>query len=318
MNVRKRLNLSTTTKIAYALIAFLCLLGSCLVHSSLERIEPGHVGVSVRKCGDAGVSRTPIPTGYYWRNPVCEDVVKYPVSMQALVLTKNPHEGTGGPDGNEEDQSLSVTSSEGLPIAVDVAYNFTLDPSRVPAIYEKWRMDIEHIEHLYLRQTIREAVQDTFARYTAQQLYSDKKEAARSEVEKFLVEKLSPLGFLTAQLTLNRIDPPPAVLAAINAKVEMTQQAQKAEAEVAKKQAEASQAVAVAEGQARAARVAAEGEAAAITVKAEAQAKANRILAESLTPLLVEYRRADRWDGKLPAVESGSGVVPMLQLRADK
>lgn len=280
--------------------------------AKLEKVAPGHVGVSVRKCRDSGVKKEAIPTGYYWRELFCEDVVTYPISMQSLVLTANPHEGKGGPDGQEQDQSISVTSIEGLPIVVDVAFNFTLDPAKVPGIYEKWRMDIDHIEHLYVRQTIREAAQDTFAKYTAQQLYSDKKETARAEMEKFLTERLSPLGFIPQQLTLNRIEPPHSVVAAINAKVEMAQQAQRAQAEVQKKEAEASQAVAVAQGQARSAQAIAEGEAQAITLKAEAQAKANKILSESLTPALIDYQRAIRWDGKLPTVTSG--VVPMMQV----
>lgn len=281
--------------------------------TKLEKIPPGQVGVSVRKCGDSGVKKDPIPTGYYWRELFCEDVVTYPTSMQSLVLTKNRHEGKGGA---EEDQSITVTSSEGLPIQVDIALNFTLDPKSVPTIYERWRMDVDRIEHLYLRQTLREALQDTFAQYTAQQLYSDKKETVRAEVEAFLGKKLIPLGFVPAQLTLNRIEPPASVIASINAKVEMTQQAQRAQAEVQKKEAEASQAVAVAQGQAKAVRAIAEGEAASITLRAEAQAKANRILADSLTPALIDYQRAIKWDGKLPTVTGG--VIPMMQMHGEK
>ena len=242
--------------------------GGGITCAKLEKIAPGHVGVSVRKCGDSGVRKDPIPTGYYWRELFCEDVVAYPTSMQSLVLTRNPHEGKGGPDGQESDQSITVTSSEGLPIQIDIALNFTLDPSKVPVIYEKYRMAVDGIEHTYLRQTIREAVQDTFAQYTAQQLYSDKKETARAEIEAFLTKRLQPLGFLPAQLTLNRIEPPASVIASINAKVEMSQLAQKAEAEVKKKQAEAAQAEAEAQGKAKATRALAEGEAQAITLKA--------------------------------------------------
>ena len=58
-----------------------------------ETIHPGHVGVSVKKCGGGGVSSNPIPTGYYWRSLFCEDVVEYPTNVQTLVLAKSPHEG---------------------------------------------------------------------------------------------------------------------------------------------------------------------------------------------------------------------------------
>jgi hypothetical protein len=45
--------------------------------AKLTTIHPGHVGVSVQKCGGGGgVSPDPIPTGYYWRSLFCEEVVE--------------------------------------------------------------------------------------------------------------------------------------------------------------------------------------------------------------------------------------------------
>lgn len=279
----------------------------------LEKIHPGHVGVSVKKCSEGGVSPDPIPTGYYWRELFCEDVIEYPISMQSLILTKNPHEGTGGPKGDEDDQSITVTSSEGLAVSVDVALNFTLDAKMVPKIYEKWRSTIEDISHKYIRQTIREALQNTFAKYTAEELYSTKKETARAEAEKFLSDKLTPFGFIISQFTINRVEPPGPVIAAINAKVAMAQSAQQSTQEVKKKEAEAAQAVAVAKGKADAMKEEAAGEAAAITLRAQAQAQANKVLAESVTPQLVEYEKARKWDGRLPTMTGG--VTPMIQVK---
>jgi len=295
-------------------IAITLIVVGIVVKSKLERISPGHVGVSVRKC-DGNISPDPIPTGYYWRTLFCEDVVEYPVSMQSLILTKNPHEGTGGPHGDEDDQSITVTSSEGLGIQVDVAMNFTLDAKSVPKIYEKWRADIEDISHKYIRQTIREALQNTFARYTAEELYSTKKETARTEAQKLLEDKLAPFGFAISQFTINRIEPPKQVIDAINAKVAMIQLAQQSAQEVKKKEAEAAQQVAVAKGKADAMKEEAAGEAAAITLRAEAQAQANRILAESVTTPLIEYEKARKWNGTLPTTMAGN-ATPMIQVGA--
>jgi len=289
------------------------LIGGCVAFTKLEKIHPGHVGVSVKKCSGGGVSDDPIPTGYYWRELFCEDVVEYPISMQSLILTKNPHEGTGGTSGDETDQSITVTSSEGLGVECDVALNFTLDAKKVPQIYAKWRDDIENISHKYIRQTIREALQNTFAKYTAEELYSTKKETARAEVQTFLEGKLGPMGFTISQFTINRIEPPQQVITAINSKVAMIQQAQQSEQEVRKKQAEAAQAVAVAKGQADAKKEQAAGEAASIQLVADAQAKANKELAESVTPQLIEYVKAQKWSGNLPTVTGGA--VPMIQLK---
>ena len=281
--------------------------------AKLEQIDPGHVGVSVKKCGGGGVDADPISTGYYWRDLFCEKVVEYPISMQSLILTKSAHEGgkCNKADGSC-DESITVTSSEGLNINLDVALNFTLDPKQVPKIYERWRSDIEDISHKYIRQTIREALQLTFAKSTAEQLYSTMKEVARIEAEKIIREKLEPMGFMISQFTINRIEPPKQVIDAINAKVAMIQDAQKSEQEVRKKTAEAAQKVATAKGDADAVEAAARGEAASITMRAEAQAKANKLLSESITPSLIQYEQARRWDGKLPTTTGG--VVPFLNV----
>lgn len=279
---------------------------SCM---KVVHIAPGHVGVMVKKCGGGGVDETPLQTGYHWRELFCEEVVEYPISMQSLILTKNPHEG----EGDEVDQSITVTSSEGLNISLDVALNFTLDAAKVPSIYKQWRAPISDISAKYIRQTIREALQIEFAKFTAEELYSSKKEVARTETEKRLIDKLGPMGFVTSQFTINRIEPPTQVVTAINAKVAMAQQAQQSQQEVKKKEAEAAQAVAVARGKADAMKAEAEGEAQAITLRAEAQAKANKILAESVTPELVEYEKVRRWNGVMPTVTGGN--TPLLQLK---
>lgn len=305
--MRSRERGSVTSSIVIIVAAVVGLSASIVACEKCQKIQPGFVGVSVKKCSGGGVSPDPIPTGYYWRELWCEDVVEYPISMQSLILTKDPKEGA------KSDESITVTSSEGLGISVDVALNFTLDAKKVPQIYEKWRADITDIAHKYIRQTIREGLQDTFAKYTAEELYSDKKETARAEVEKFLRDRLTPYGFMISQFTINRIEPPAQVIQAINAKVAMVQQAQQSEQEVKKKEAEAAQKVAIAKGDADAMQTEAQGEAQAITVKAEAQAKANKLLSESLTPQLVEYEKALKWNGQLPTMTGG--VTPMVSFK---
>ncbi len=53
----------------------------------------------------------------------------------------------------------------GLPISVDVSLSFTLAKGKVPHIYRKFRRDLEHVQSTYMRQTVREALQQMFAKY---------------------------------------------------------------------------------------------------------------------------------------------------------
>ena len=283
--------------IAAGIAGVVVLTVTVLMFSMLTTIHPGHVGVSVKKCGGGGVSPDPIPTGYYWRSLFCEEVVEYPTSVQTLVLSKSPHEGA------PVDESITVTSSEGLPVSLDVSLSFTLDPAKVPAIYGKYRNDVEHIAHNFVRQTIREGVQTTFAQFTAEQLYSTKREESRVEVQKFLTERLGKEGFVIQQFTINETRVPDAVVQAINAKVAMIQESQKAEAQVRKTEAEAKQRVAQAQGEAEAKKL-----------SADAEAYFNKTVAASITPEYVQYKALEKWDGQLPQMMGGQGAVPFVNI----
>jgi regulator of protease activity HflC (stomatin/prohibitin superfamily) len=267
-----------------------------VLFASLTTIHPGRVGVSVRKCGGGGVSSDPIPTGYYWRSLFCEEVVEYPTNVQTLILSRSPHEGVA------LDESITVTSSEGLPVNLDVSLSFTLDPAKVPAIYTKYRNDIEHIAHNFIRQTIREGSQSVFAQFTAEQLYSSKREESRVEVQAFVTKRLGAEGFVIQQFTVNETRVPEAVVQAINAKVAMIQESQKAEAQVRKTEAEAKQLVAQAQGQAEAKRL-----------SADAEAYFNKTVAASITAEFVRYKALEKWNGTLPQM-MGGGAVPFVNL----
>ena len=282
--------------IAAGIAGIVVLIVGILLAASLTTIHPGHVGVSVKKCGGGGVSSNPIPTGYYWRSLFCEDVVEYPTSVQTLILSKSPHEGMS------IDESITVTSSEGLPVSLDVSVSFTLDPAKVPAIYTKYRNDIAVIAHNFVRQTIREGLQSIFAQFTAEQLYSTKREESRLEVQSFLTKHLGIEGFVIQQFTVNETRVPEAVVQAINAKVAMIQESQKAEAQVRKTEAEAKQRVAQAQGEAEAKKL-----------TADAEAYFNKTVAASITPEYVQYRALEKWNGELPQM-MGTGAVPFVNV----
>src|SRR6185295_7707577 len=115
-------------------------------------------------------------------------------------------------------------------------------------------------------------------------------------------EALGTEGFLIQQFTLNETRVPQAVVEAINAKVAMIQESQRAEAQVRKTEAEAKQRVAQAQGEADSKRL-----------SADAEAYFNKTVAASLTPEYVQYKALERWNGELPQM-MGSGAVPFINL----
>jgi regulator of protease activity HflC (stomatin/prohibitin superfamily) len=276
-----------------ALVGVLFLL-VLLLPNTMKYISPGHVGIVIHRTG-GGVDPTPLGAGLHPLNPLFTEIVEYPTYMQTLVLTKSTIEGS---TNNDE---INVNSIEGQPISLDVSMSFQLNPAKVPALYSTFRTNIETIQTGYVRQAIRQALQEVFGQEEIAAAIGPKKSEATNRVEALLQQRLSPYGIEVKQFTINELRAPQSVIEAINQKNVMQQQALTAQNELQKNQFQAS-------GDS----IKASGHAKAILTEAEAQSKANRLLAESITPTLVSYEMAQRWNGQMPQVTSSA--MPMLQL----
>ncbi len=257
-------------------------------------VNPGHVGILIHRLG-GGVDAKPLGPGLHFRNPLITQIEEYPTYMQTLVLTRDSREGS---PGNDE---INVNSVEGQPVSVDVSMSFELDAELVPRLYTTFRTDIGTIQHTYVKQAIRQALQEVLGSEEIAAALGPKKAQTVSRTQALLTTRLAPYGITVRQFTINELRAPEPVIQAINAKNVMQQQALTAQNELQKSQF-----------QAQGDSIRAAGRAKAILAEAEAQARANRLLAESITPTLVQYETTKRWDGKLPQV-SGS-AVPMIQL----
>ncbi|MFN8669006.1 MAG: prohibitin family protein [Gemmatimonadaceae bacterium] len=265
-----------------------------LLPSLFTYVEPGHVGILIHRAG-GGVDPKPLGPGVHLRNPLLSAIEEYPVYMQTLVLTRNETEGS---PGNDE---INVNSKEGQPISLDVAMSFEIQPDKVPALYQTFRRDIGSIQHGYVKQTIRQALQEVVGDEAIADIMGPKKAETVSRAQALLSERLAQYGIVVKQFTLNEFRAPQSVIEAINAKNVMQQQALTAQNELQKN-----------EFQARGDSIKAAGRAKAILAEAEAQARANRLLSESLTPTLVQYRLIDKWNGAMPQVSGGG--TPLIQL----
>lgn len=152
-----------------------------------------------------------------------------------------------------------------------------------------------------MKQAIRQALQEVVGSEEIAAIIGPKKAETVSLTQALLEKRLSPYGIIVKQFTINELRAPDAVMQAINQKNVMQQQALTAQNELQKNQF-----------QAQGDSIKAAGRAKAITAEAEAQARANQLLAQSITPTLVQYEMAKRWNGQMPQV-TGS-AMPMIQL----
>ncbi len=276
---------------AAALLAVVVLLPSIFTY-----INPGYVGIVIHRAG-GGVDPVPLGPGVHGRIPFATGIEEYPVFLKTLVLARSANEGSS------QNDEINVNSVEGQPLALDVSLSFQLDPSQTPKLYSMFRTDINLITHGYVKQTIRQALQEVVGTEPVADVIGPKKAEATARVYALIAQKLKPMGFDVKQFTINELRAPPAVMEAINQKNVMQQQALTAQNELQKNTFNA-------QGDS----IKAAGRAKAITAEAEAQARANELLARSITPTLVQYELMKKWDGKLPQVSGGS--TPLIQLPA--
>jgi regulator of protease activity HflC (stomatin/prohibitin superfamily) len=281
-----------------AVIAVLLVVGIFLIKPIVVYVEPGHVGIVIHR-GGGGVDETPLGPGMHMRNPLFTSIEVYPTFMQTIVLAKSSTEGAA--DNGE----INVNSVEGQPISVDVSMSFEIDPMKVPDLYKTFRTDITTIQHGFVKQAIRQALQESMGTEEIAAMMGPKKAEVVALAQSKVQKALSPYGLQVKQFTINELRAPAAVMEAISLKNVMQQQAFTAQNELAKNSF-----------QAQSDSIKASGHAKAILAEAEAQSKANEMLSRSITPTLVSYQMAQRWDGKMPQVTGQT--MPMIQLPTGK
>ena len=278
-----------------AVLALGILIGTIwMLSSTVAYIEPGHVGIVIRRTS-GGVDPVPLGPGLHLRNPLTTGIKEYPTFMQTIVLTQ------GATEGSPSNDEINVNSIEGQPISLDISMSFELRHDKVPFLYSTFRTDIEAIQKGYLRQTIRQALQEVAGQEEIANILGPKKAETVAKTQVKLATALDQYGIMVKQFSINEIRAPQAVMAAINAKNVMQQQALTAQNELQKNTY-----------QAQGDSIKAVGRAKAILAEAQAQAQANELLAKSISGSLVQYEMAKKWNGVMPQVSGAA--MPMIQM----
>ena len=283
----------------------LLILGLFLVR--VTRIDAGYVGVEVSLAGkQRGASEIPVRTGWVMYSPLTTQIIEFPTYVQTVKWTKDINEG------HPISEEMGFNSKEGMEIFTDVSMSYAIEPSKVPDFYVKYRVaDMETFTHGILRDVVRNSLNEVASTYVVEDIYGEKKAEFLRKVQSMIEQKMSPVGVSVQQFGFIGAPRVPSVIAAaITAKAQAIQQAERARNELATTQAEAAKKIAEAEGDAK-----------SMVTRAEGEANANRIRQSSLTPQLLELRKIenaraliDKWNGQLPTVESGNAGSLLMQL----
>jgi regulator of protease activity HflC (stomatin/prohibitin superfamily) len=275
--------------------------------SSVTRVDAGHVGVRVKLAGSSrGVQDMPTVQGWVFFNPLTEQIVQFPTSVQNVVWSQSSTEGA------PHDESITFSSKEGASVNADLGVAFHIEAADAPKLYARFRQpDMKILANTFIRNAVRESVNEVGSTMGVQEIYGAGKNKLIADVQKRVRDVLAPEGMVLDQLTINgALRLPENVVGAINRALEATQNAYQAENRVRQIRAEADQAITSATGAAEAARQKAKGEADAILIRARAEAQANEIIRLSTTPTVLAYRQIEKWDGRLPTF-SGGGALPL-------
>ena len=256
------------------------------------RINPGYAGVIYNM--DGGIEGETLAQGFHVVAP-WKHVTAYPISTETVYYTRN----TMDENGVEKDKSINVNTKDGKQVNVSITYTYHMDVNVLPIVFEKFRgQKIELIESGYMKNSMFEVVNNITSQYSLMELVGDKRPEINDNIFNAFRENLSPYGIVIESFNLSSVETDDQTKEAIEAVINSQNRLQQSKVELQK-----------AEVEAETARVKARGEADAMIIQAEGQAEANAKLQTTLTDNVIEQRRIEKWDGKLPQIVGSDGVI---------
>lgn len=208
---------------------------------------------------------------------------------------------------------IEAFSSDIQQVIMTLSINYNVSEENAGILYKKIGT---HYYETLIDPKLQENAKVVVSRYTAESLIENRDHLSKAILDK-MVEDISPYGIKVTDVSIENIDFTDAFEAAVEAKQVATQEKQRAKTVQEQQTMEAEQAAArekiKAESEANVRKIQAEAEAYEISTKAQASADANKKISESLTNELIEYTKAQNWDGKLPATFVGDeGALPII------
>ena len=257
--------------------------------SSCTRIDAGHVGIKVALYGsDKGVRNLTEVTGVCFYNPISESVYEFPTFMQHKVWTREKNEDS------PENEEMTITPKGGSNCTIDVGINYTIDATKVTYIFKTYRKDLPTITNQFIRNTVRQVLNDLAGTYTIDSLLDHRSEYEH-EGEKQVKTRLASDGFDINQLVITAFRAPDALQGAIDAKNKAKQDGLAMELQKQKVIAENAQTL----------------------LKADAEAYKIKKINEAIlnSPGYIQLKTIEKWDGKYPnTLVNGSSnqmILPM-------
>jgi regulator of protease activity HflC (stomatin/prohibitin superfamily) len=240
-------------------------------------VPAGHRGVVLWW---GSVEKRVMGEGFNFKVPMAERVVKVDVRVQ-------PHPFKEIDAASKEYQMVKLTGM----------MNFHIDPAYVNDLYQKVGLDFAN---KVIDPAFNDFVKEVVPIYPITEILPKREEIRKRAMNK-LGENLARYHIIVDDIYFANIRFSPGYENAVEAKQIAQQQVETQRQVLAQREIEAQQKVATAKGEAE-----------SILVVAHGQAKANDALSRSISPILVQYKGIEKWNGILPQVSGGA--VPFIDL----
>ena len=226
-------------------------------------------------------------------------------------------------------EKLNASTHEQMPITAEISINWTVQRDQAFDLFVKYG-GLTQFETRILDPKLRSAAKDALSKYKAEEIIQNRGQVI-GQIEELLVTEMKdyPVKLDSAQLE-NLILPAKYIqsietkqteknLAAAE-KHRLERQKLEAQREVNTANAQRDAAKATADGKAYSIKTEAIAEAGAIKLKglAEAEAIKKKAVALKASSTLVDYVRAQQWDGKMPQTMMGSGQNVLWNMGSKK
>ena len=266
------------------------------IYGSFTIIQPGNVGVVFNRW--SGALKT-VGQGVAWRVPWVTQVQSYPVALRTYTMVQRGAEGS-----MRGDDSIDLPTKEGQHTRQDISVTYNTSQEKAADVFRSFRgADISDIESTFIRRTIITVSQNAAGQVSLTDLISNQRGQLQTRIQDDLQHEMNKMGFVVDKVNLGASHLPDVIEKQLQQKMAAQQQAQQADYELQRQQTLAKAKVAEAEGEAQ-----------STLVKAKAQAEANNLLQQTLSPLLIQNKAIERWNGTLPQF-TGGGAIPFLNLK---
>ncbi|GAA6173861.1 prohibitin family protein [Colwellia sp. KU-HH00111] len=292
----KNVNIDTTVATKHIGKAVLAAITAIVLWQVFYTIDEGHVGI-VKRFGEA---TTQVNPGLHTKIPFADSIEELEIRTR------------------KNSESLKASTFEQMPVQAEVSVNWTVIRAEAFELYKGYG-GLDQFENRILDPRLRSATKDALARFKAEQIVQNRGQVIQ-KIEETLLTAMQDFPVKLDSVQIENLILPAKYLQSIETKQTEKNLAAAEKHRLERQKLEAQREVNTAEAKRDAEKARADGSAYAIEIEAKAQAQAIRVkgLAEAEAMLkkaeaikasktLVEYIKAQQWDGKLPSTVMGSG-----------